>query len=661
MQKYVNEITTVVDGKLEPLSSATVFVYNNKTTTLATIYADEGVTPLSNPFTSSSLGRIEFYAADGRYDLLISKSGYNSTNINDIILDDPATFSDVLYKPIELSATTRSAESKLRETLSVKDFGAVGDGVVDDSPAFQAAFNYLNTQRYFSLYIPTGVYRLASRVSITVSSGLSDNKNYYIYGDGPSSIIFGDNADGAIRITCTNRHVHMTVSDLTFSPARENSGTAFEYTVPPGGVSNRKIFQMENCTFESHIASDATSSWYNVIVVTGVNRPSFTNVVAWRENTALTPIPNCILNIDGCYSPVIRDCYFNGRATYGISNVCDVTNEGFYISNTIVNLPDTGLYISQPDRHPLLWIVNNHFNNYVNGVSIANSKYIVISGNVMYSRAATGAEYADFLIDNCDSVTITDNVYRASSDTAIPNRRHVSLINGSSYVKIADNGLNARTAIEPFYVGTTSTNIDLYLPDFDDPNYDFSSYPTNLWKFDGTRDNLASETYFRSPTEIAAQNNASGTANLLKLYKKSDTPADGDNLASMLWYGNDSAGSKVSFGQITAKAPTVTAGACDGELILYSTRGGSNLQQLLIGDGLGANAVPRGRGTVTAVGSNSLYYGIGTARGIYAGAGSPEGVVTASSGSLYLNTSGGAGTTLYVKQSGTGNTGWVAK
>jgi hypothetical protein len=46
---------------------------------------------------------------------------------------------------------------------------------------------------------------------------------------------------------------------------------------------------------------------------------------------------------------------------------------------------------------------------------------------------------------------------------------------------------------------------------------------------------------------------------------------------------------------------------------------------------------------------------------VTAGAGSPEGVVTASPGSLYLNASGGAGTTLYVKESGGGNTGWVGK
>lgn len=43
------------------------------------------------------------------------------------------------------------------------------------------------------------------------------------------------------------------------------------------------------------------------------------------------------------------------------------------------------------------------------------------------------------------------------------------------------------------------------------------------------------------------------------------------------------------------------------------------------------------------------------------GSGTPEGAVTAPIGSLYTRTDGGAGTTLYVKESGAGNTGWVAK
>lgn len=42
-------------------------------------------------------------------------------------------------------------------------------------------------------------------------------------------------------------------------------------------------------------------------------------------------------------------------------------------------------------------------------------------------------------------------------------------------------------------------------------------------------------------------------------------------------------------------------------------------------------------------------------------AGDPEGAVTAPVGTLLTRSDGGAATTLYVKESGTGNTGWAAK
>ncbi len=88
-------------------------------------------------------------------------------------------------------------------------------------------------------------------------------------------------------------------------------------------------------------------------------------------------------------------------------------------------------------------------------------------------------------------------------------------------------------------------------------------------------------------------------------------------------------------------------------------------------------------GTAITVGANMIpdaasTYDLGSAsfpfRNIYAnsvalpggitwtkGTGSPEGVVIAPIGSLYSNVSGGASTTLYVKTSGAGNTGWTAK
>lgn len=54
-------------------------------------------------------------------------------------------------------------------------------------------------------------------------------------------------------------------------------------------------------------------------------------------------------------------------------------------------------------------------------------------------------------------------------------------------------------------------------------------------------------------------------------------------------------------------------------------------------------------------------FGATTLPKIVQGANTPEGVVTAPVGSLFLRNNGAAATCLYVKETGTGNTGWVAK
>lgn len=63
-------------------------------------------------------------------------------------------------------------------------------------------------------------------------------------------------------------------------------------------------------------------------------------------------------------------------------------------------------------------------------------------------------------------------------------------------------------------------------------------------------------------------------------------------------------------------------------------------------------------GTTTTSSSKLEFGAVGSNVGIYVGADTPEGAITAAIGSIYLRTNGGAGSTLYVKESGTGNTGW---
>ena len=74
----------------------------------------------------------------------------------------------VTYNQGSTGAQDRTLTNKLQETVSVKDFGAVGDGVADDTAAIQAAIDALAGTGADGdggvVYLPTGEYKITSSV-----------------------------------------------------------------------------------------------------------------------------------------------------------------------------------------------------------------------------------------------------------------------------------------------------------------------------------------------------------------------------------------------------------------------------------------------------------------------------------------------------------------
>lgn len=71
----------------------------------------------------------------------------------------PTQVDELAFRQSDANAKERSVGSRLRDVVSVKDFGAVGNGATDDTAAFQAALNAAKT-----VHVPVGHYRISAKL-----------------------------------------------------------------------------------------------------------------------------------------------------------------------------------------------------------------------------------------------------------------------------------------------------------------------------------------------------------------------------------------------------------------------------------------------------------------------------------------------------------------
>ena len=74
---------------------------------------------------------------------------------------------NVSYNQGGTGAVTTNVQAKLQQTVSVKDFGAVGNGTTDDTSAIQAAINSISAaQGGYQIYFPPGIYKTTAALII---------------------------------------------------------------------------------------------------------------------------------------------------------------------------------------------------------------------------------------------------------------------------------------------------------------------------------------------------------------------------------------------------------------------------------------------------------------------------------------------------------------
>jgi hypothetical protein len=240
---------------------------------------------------------------------------------------------------IDTNNTIRSTVAKLDDFVNVIDFGATGQGLVDDAPAIQLAINqlYLNSDKLTAnsrkpLRIPAGTYIIGETLLIPPYATL--------IGDGPGKTVLTINTSSNLMRFCdANGHTLGALSGTI--PYVHIEGISFEYTNPaPVGFNIQlPLISLDagenchiiNCFFKGLYQTSGASSIGN----SNLNDTTdvYSGIQIRSQNAGLIETNNVL----------IKDCVFIGLK-YGIlsyddSNNINVVNNRFDTLNRGIHCP----------------------------------------------------------------------------------------------------------------------------------------------------------------------------------------------------------------------------------------------------------------------------------------------------------------------------------
>lgn len=362
-----------LDNNGNPLSGGKIYTYAAGTTTpLATYTSRTGLTANSNPIVLDAAGRTpeQIWSTEG----LLYK--YVVANSNDVVIrtwdniggsvvasdlaQDLANTTDntkgdalIGFKQSNASgfasgAVAKTVNAKFQEMVSVKDFGAVGDGVTDDTAAISAAFAYAATQTNPIVYFPAGTYPVTSSAAYqyTLTEGME------IRGDGMDASIISWTAQnpGSGNIALIGR---------AFSASKLNSASIRDLAI----VGDHKTSgYIANSSFPILIYSVNSLRIHRVKI-------TYSRVMA--------------MAVRDSYSVDVSECYVGYCARDGIStadcNFVRITN------NRIEYCDDDAIagHTYTPDVADRDYVITGNIIRFSQGIKCLGQRSITITGNTL--------------------------------------------------------------------------------------------------------------------------------------------------------------------------------------------------------------------------------------------------------------------------------------
>jgi hypothetical protein len=338
----------------------------------------------------------------------------------------------------------------MRDAISLKDYGAVGDGATDDTAAVTAALTYI-ANNGLSLFVPAGIYRCTAKITISGTTNIS------IQGEGPevSQFVF-EGGDVGLDLTTPERtDAEGGASSLHGFSILKNSdvstwgGTGLKFTTGTVSGGNSSLT----------LAIDS---------VTVGGRKGDTTFVNRFENSI--HLLNCwqalLSNIYICGAIPLNDSTNNYGILFEDSTGCRCTNVLVYrhaaayrVSGTTegptltnchgVGVRD-GIFVEAPDgvdpSNPGLDVSNCHFNVTRYGIYAANRAQGLIHGCLFYEfdNNDEAAYKCIYTTGTSRQWVVANNVMTAKTGTAATTKIAVHL-SGTGDNIVCNNQIRAST------------------------------------------------------------------------------------------------------------------------------------------------------------------------------------------------------------------------